>query len=257
MDGALLYDGDRKIVVPDCEIHTYADTMGHDGKPLRLVEPKGVHPRDEGQRVTQIVLHWTASERDGLEGARDVLRNLSARKDAGCDILVTNDGVAYQYADLTLDMTTHVSHRIVRRQSIGIEVSCTGWLAKGRSRSEVAAQREWYREPMQGWRPTVANYFPAQQETVNKICTAICLALDIPLQVMLGDSKGSFRSRSNKVLREFEGVLGHLHCARGKHPKSDPGTRPLRAVAEHFAAVEEAAQSESESVCGTCGQLLP
>jgi len=238
-DGALIYDGEKKIVVPDCAIRTYADTFVADepgSEPLRFKAPKGVR-HNQDRTVDLIVVHWTASERVGLDGARRTLFNMSARKDAGCHLLITNEGTVWQLADLTRDMTTHVGHRAVRRRSIGIEVSCQGWVKKGRKMHDLAKAREWYRDKSQGWRPTMANFFPEQQDALNRVCVAMSLALDIPLAVMLDP----FRQRSNRKLKQFQGVIGHVHCSK---TKSDPGTKTLQAIDAHYKSITERECSE-------------
>jgi len=226
--GALVYDGDKKIVVPDVHIQTW-----HDNPKLEMHEPKGVHQRPADTEITQIVLHWTASERVGQSGAERTFDNMGHRKDAGAHIVVTNEGNGWQGADLTRMYTSHVSHRIVKPKSIGIEVSCYGWVPKGQPIPSLGKARERYKAKIQGWRPEVANYFPEQQAFINAVCTAMCEELGIPKVVMLEP----FETRSNQELREFKGVLGHLHCALGDHPKSDPGTKPLIALAQHFGQV--------------------
>ncbi len=225
MLGALVYDTDKKIIVPDAEIHTW-----HDVADIEMKAPKGVHPRPVGTAITQIVLHWTASERAGEAGAIRTAKNMSNRKDAGAHIIVTNEGIAWQTTDLVLNYTSHVSHKIVAPKSIGIEVSCYGWLPKGEPIPSLGKDRERYRADFEGWRPTVANYFPPQQATINAICSAMCEAFDIPKVVMLAP----FGQRSNQVLREYKGVLAHMNCALGKNPKKDPGPAPMIALDAHF-----------------------
>lgn len=222
--GALIYDVDKKIIVPDCDIITFEDSD------LRFKEPRGVHPRPPGTKITQIVLHWTASEREGHAGAMRCMESMSNRTDAGCHILTTNEGRNWQFADLLTEQTSHVSHKIVVGKSIGLEVSNYGWVPKGKSIPRAGKARERYSAKMQGWKPTMADFFPEQQDSINKMCAALCIAFGIPLQVMLEP----FETRSNAELEEFEGVLAHCHCALGKHPKNDPGTRPMYAVAEYF-----------------------
>jgi N-acetyl-anhydromuramyl-L-alanine amidase AmpD len=222
--GALVYNKQEKIVVPNTHIKTWHDSG------LRLQTPKGVHPRPAGTKVTQIVLHWTSSEREGEAGAKRFVESMNSRKDAGAHILITNEGIVWQLADLTAELTSHASHRAVKPQSIGIEVSNYGWLKRGRKVPSRGAGRERYRALTNGWRPTMANFYPAQQEAINHICWAMCEVLDIPKEVMLSP----FAVRSSRELRDFEGVLGHCHCATGKNPKSDPGTKPLIAVSEYF-----------------------
>lgn len=222
--GALVYNEQEKILVPNTRIKTWHDSG------LRLTTPKGVHPRPQGSTVSQIVLHWTSSEREGEEGAKRFVESMNSRKDAGAHILITNEGTVWQLADLVTELTSHVGHKIVKKQSIGIEVSNYGWLKKGRRMPSLGAAREQYKALTNGWRPLMANFYPAQQDAINAICLAMCEALDIPKNVLLSP----FRVRSGRELRSFKGIIGHCHCATGKHPKSDPGTKPLIAVSEYL-----------------------
>jgi hypothetical protein len=226
--GALIYDVDKKLAVPDCDITTWED-MPWDG-PHRFQEPKGVHPRPAGVAVKQIVLHWTASEREGAAGAQRTLESMSARTDAGCHVLTTNGGRNWQFADLLTEQTSHVSHKIVVTKSIGLEVSDYGWVPKGQRIPRAGRGRKRYSAKMQGWTPTMADFYPEQQDSINKMCAAMCTAFGIPLQVMLAP----FVTRSDEELEEFEGVLAHCHCALGDHPKNDPGTEPMYGVDAYF-----------------------
>jgi len=221
--GHLVIDGEL-VQVDGATVHNFLDTG------MSFVAPKGVHPRPKDAVVNKIVLHWTASERDGEEGARTVLRNMSARKDAGCHMLVTNDGQVWQFNDLMRDMASHVSHRVVNPASIGIEVSDYGWLKDHTEAPSAGRNREKYVAVIHGWRTTFADYYPTQHDAVQAVCTAICEHLGIPKEVMLEP----WRVRSNKKLRNFAGVLGHLHCASGRRPKTDPATKPLELLADYW-----------------------
>jgi N-acetyl-anhydromuramyl-L-alanine amidase AmpD len=226
--GALVYGVDKKIIVPDADVRTW-----HDYPKIEMKEPKGVHPRPKDTAITQIVLHWTASERVGQDGAERTVKNMSNRTDAGAHLIVTNEGIVWQTTDLETMFTSHVSHKIVRPKSIGIEVSCYGWLPKGQPIPSPGKDRERYKANFEGWKPTVANYYPAQQAAVNAVVTAMCETFNIPKVVMLEP----FGVRSNKELREYEGVLAHMNCALGKNPKKDPGPKPMIALHEHFASL--------------------
>lgn len=221
--GYLIIDGES-VFVPGVTIRNFEET----GK--RFVEPRGVHPRPSDVTINKLVLHWTSSERDGKDGAEAVLRNMSNRRDAGCHFVVTNDGVVWQYADLVRDMTSHVSHRVVCPASIGFEVSCYGWVEDHSEVKGAGRDRHKYSTTIHKWRTRVADYFPAQHEAVQAVCTGICEHMGIPKDVMLNP----WRVRSNRELRSFGGALGHLHCALGKNPKIDPGTRPLELLARHW-----------------------
>jgi N-acetyl-anhydromuramyl-L-alanine amidase AmpD len=218
--GYLIFAGEP-VFVPNVKIHNFLETG------MRFEEPKGVHPRPTDAEVDKITLHWTASERVGQKGAEDVLRNMKARKDAGCHLFVENGGEVWQFADLVTEMTTHVSHKVVKPSSIGIEVSDYGWLKNHAKAPTAGKDRPKYETTIHGWRTTYADYYLPQKEAVLAVCTAICEQLGIPKQVM----RAPWRVRGNKELRAFQGVHGHLHCALGKNPKTDPGTSPLNFIA--------------------------
>jgi N-acetyl-anhydromuramyl-L-alanine amidase AmpD len=225
-EGKLIFAGEELLVV-GAEIHNFKDTG------LRFQEPKGVHPRPKSAKVTKVVLHSTSSERVGRQGAEDIFRNMSARKDAGCHLAITNDGQVWQLCDLVTDMASHVSHSIVNPASIGIEVSNYQWVKDHSKVTGPGKDREKYKATIHGWTSTHADYYPAQHQAVLIVCSAICKHLGIPLDVMLAP----WRVRSNQELRDFSGVHGHLHCALGEHPKTDPGTRPLETLARSWGLI--------------------
>jgi len=218
--GYLIINGER-VFVPGVTIHNFVDTG------MRFIQPRGVHPRPAGAVVDKITLHSTGSERVGAKGAKDLLRNMSARRDAGCHIFIENGGEVWQFADLVRDMTTHVSHRVVKVASIGFEVSNYQWKKNHDDAPSAGRDRPKYEATIHKWRTTHADYYPAQQASVLALCTAICDHLVIPKQVL----RAPWRVRSNKTLRAFKGVHAHLHCALGENPKTCPGTGPLDALA--------------------------
>lgn len=225
-EGVLIFAGEELPVV-GALIHNFQESG------LRFTAPRGVHPRPATTKITQVVLHSTASERTGRKGAEDMLRNMSARKDAGCHLGITNDGQVWQYCDLVTDMASHVSHAIVNPRSIGIEVSNYQWVEDHSKVKGLGKDRGKYKATIHGWSSTHADYYPEQHQAVLVVCSAICKRLDIPLDVMLAP----WRVRSNQELREFSGVLGHLHCALGEHPKTDPGTKPLETLARSWGLI--------------------
>lgn len=181
-----------------------------------------------------VVLHWTASERNGLDGAGIIFNSLLRRRPVGLSVefFVDNEGTVFQFADPDEVRCRHASR--VNDSSIGIEVSAIGYDRPGRHEPRITETRPRYRSPglHGGWRPHLYDYFPVQQKAVNKLVEALLIFFGIEDRVELEP----WSRRPKFHFDEREGVCGHIHCASlgVKHPKIDPGPNPLIALDEYL-----------------------
>jgi N-acetyl-anhydromuramyl-L-alanine amidase AmpD len=224
MDGAIIVGGE-KFVMEGVECHTWHD-HGLKFDVTNSAVARRLPPR-------WLVYHWTASERDGLEGATILHRSLLSRKTPlSVEFFIDNSGVIYQFADPNEVRCRHASR--INELSIGVEVSCVGWDKPGRRESATTESRPRYiSEGLHGgWKPTLYDYFPAQVVASCALADAVCRATGISRKVELDP----WDRRPRGYFDANEGVCGHLHCASFavKNPKIDPGTAPLRHVAKYF-----------------------
>jgi N-acetyl-anhydromuramyl-L-alanine amidase AmpD len=140
-------------------------------------------------------------------------------------LLITNEGIVWQFADLLRDSTSHAS-RAVNAHSIGIEISNYGWTRDPREIPKKGLDRQRYPATLDGgWRTTLADFYPAQHHTILRVCAALLEAFEIPREVALAP----WQKRSKRWVQGFSGVMGHLHCTKKR--KIDPGPRPLERLA--------------------------
>lgn len=223
VDGAIIVAGD-KFVMKGVECHTWHDHG------MQFTAQNSAPPRRQPPRW--LVYHWTASERRGEEGARKLYEGMLARKvPLSVEFMICNDGIVWQFADPADVRCRHCSR--VNDISIGVEVSSLGWPKPGRPRID----RPTYKSPPlhKGWKPTLYDYYPAQQAAANALADAVCEATGIPRHV----EQEPWDRRPEGYFEDVAGgVCGHMHAAwlSKKHPKVDPGPNPLIKIAQHFAS---------------------
>jgi N-acetyl-anhydromuramyl-L-alanine amidase AmpD len=181
------------------------------------------------KHITWCVLHWTASERVGEDGARKMFTH---HKQAGLSVewMITNEGTIWQFFDPLVSRGKHASR--VNPFSVGVEVSAVGHAKPGRELSARSAQRESYVDTVQGWTTTWLDYLEAQHASMAVLADVLIEQCILKPYVMLAP----FERRLTKDFKARSGFCGHLHAAsfKVKHPKCDPGTRPLIRLNEHF-----------------------
>jgi N-acetyl-anhydromuramyl-L-alanine amidase AmpD len=183
---------------------------------LKFKHNEGAQPRRK-KKIDKIVIHWTGSERSGLNGAQIVHQSM-ARRRVGCHFLITNEGLIWQFNDPLLDITSHAT-RFVNETSIGIEVSCSGSPRPNTLRKVYAGE-------VHGWSTDFADFYPEQYDSLIWICKRLVENDDLIINpVVLSDP---FKKRTPKEIRKFSGILGHAHCTRGS--KIDPGPRVMRTL---------------------------
>jgi len=226
MDGSIIV-GDRKLVAYDQRVRTWHDS----GLTFDL---KHAPRRQQDPRL--IVLHWTASERPDNAGAARLHESLRARG-LSVEFAITNDGTIHQFVDPVIQRGRHCSR--LNPYSIGVEVSGLGWAAKpGRVPRGDTTKRDVYTDRVHGWRTEFYDYLPSQHNAVRELCELLWIAYPaLPRAVCLEP----FERWSTETLLARGGVCGHLHGAwlTKKHPKCDPGTAPLRRLAEHVEATRD------------------
>lgn len=219
--GEIIIGGNR-ITIPRADVHTWHDTklsFSAPNAPERLLEPH------------LCVVHWTASERTALDGARKIHATLTARG-LSVEFAITNDGAIYQFVDPLERRCRHCSR--VNPYSVGIEVSGIGWAGKrGRVARGDTARRRVYTARIHGWSTQWYDFLDAQYEALLGLVDALVAHLPIGPNVMTQP----WGRRSDEALQRHNGFCGHLHAAwLGKrNPKCDPGTAPLEKLATHFA----------------------
>lgn len=225
VDGAIIYNG-AKTVLEGVEVHTWHD-HGMFFSPENSAVPRRGPPR-------WLCFHSTASEREGLEGARLFFNSMIYRRPVplSVEFLITNEGTIWQFCDPAEVRCRHCSR--INEVSIGVEVSGYLWDKPGRSEGAITEQRPRYRTPpLHGgsWRPWFYSYLPEQQRAANALADAVCRASGIPRRV----EGAPWARRPKGYFEEAEGgVCGHIHAAwlSRKSPKCDPGTKPLELLAE-------------------------
>ncbi len=214
----------KYIIVNDSKIHVDAKTETyHDHCEHFTTAPPRVEPLRWG------VLHWTASgKREGLQGALQVYYSL-AKRGLSVHFVITDEGKLWQFAD-TSQVCSHAGR--LNATSIGVEVT-----GPGHQRGYTGARRV-YHDRIHGWAPKAGwiDYTPAQQRTVNALADALASVGAIESRVELQP----WSRRDEAYLASHGGWLGHLHCERmnKRHPKCDPGTAPLMALAKHLAVCQ-------------------
>jgi len=224
MDGAIIIDG-TKTVIPGVEVHTWHD-HGMIFDTTNSAMPRVTPP-------TLCVLHWTASERVGEEGARRLYDGMLAREPTplSVEFMITNEGIVWQFADPALVRCRHASR--VNPFSVGVEVSCRGWVQRGQAVTGATKDRDRYWNTIHDWRHQVFDFFPAQHHAVAGLADALVEGLGIRRHVFLEP----YQRRGNRDLM-VGGFCGHYHAAHWsrKNPKCDPGTRPLEKLDAYFAS---------------------
>lgn len=179
--------------------------------------------------IAWCVLHWTASERAGERGARQIHRSLQARG-LSVEFAITNEGTIWQYVDPLEQRCKHASR--INPISVGVEVAGVGWVRKGRPLLGSATLRHQYIATVHGWTTRLFDYLPAQQRAVNALADALVNALGLHRHVLLSP----WERRETALFMTQTGFCGHLHAAslRVRHPKTDPGPAPLESLQRYF-----------------------
>ncbi len=224
MDGAIIIDGE-KVVIPGVEVHTWHDhglTFDFDHAPARI------------EQVRWCVMHWTASERTGLEGAR-IMHGSLGRRGLSVEFMITNEGTIWQFIDPVAQRGRHCSR--MNPYAVGVEVSGYGWAGKlGRVPLGATTRRRVYTARVHGWKTRWYDYLPEQHRAMAGLADALVEGLGIERRVEFEP----FERRSNAHLAEHGGFCGHLHGAwlTKRHPKCDPGPAPLQTLDAYFYASE-------------------
>lgn len=206
MQDYLIINGDKTLI--DAPARTWKEHgLEFDG-PRRI------------QDMDWVVLHWTASERVCDRGAHTIFHSLK-RRGLSVEFFVDNLGVIYQFMDPGFDSARHAGR--VNTRSIGIEVSCYGFGNVPR----LGKARDTYMCELQEHKIEVADYYQAQQESVNQLCKVLAEKFDIPKLV----ERFPYKKREDKYLEDHRGFMGHMHCSSRKY---DPGSKPLERLAEFF-----------------------
>lgn len=225
LDGAIIVDG-KKHVLSQQTVRTWHDTG------ISFDEENGAEKRTEA--VKAVVCHSTASIRKGDAGAQRLHDSLLARRTPlSVEFFVDEEGAIYQFMDPTELRGRHASR--VNPFTVGIEVSGYLWAKPGRKLPKEMNRRKVYGSPplAGNWKPNLFAYLPVQQRAVNRLCWTLCEALGLPKEVL----GAPWERRPKGFFANWEGgVCGHIHCAslRVKHPKIDPGPRPLEYVERYF-----------------------
>jgi len=218
MDGAIILGG-KKVIVPGVRVATWHDH----GMTFDLE-----HAPSREEAIRWLVLHWTASERRGEAGAAKIHNTLTSRG-LSVDFAITNEGDLWQFVDPLERRCRHASR--ANPYSIGVEVSAVGWVRPGRELTGDTAQRERYRATIHGWSTELLDYLEPQHRAVAGLADALVEGAGLEPRVEMAP----YTRRSRRYLEAHGGVMGHLHCAAWvKHPKIDPGPRPLQRLAAHF-----------------------
>ncbi len=181
----------------------------------------------------------------GAEGTATQTYAFLKQKGLGVHASIDADGSFTQYADPATTRTYHAGK--INDFSVGIEIANSmfpdlrkrkpgeKWVAF-LERMNVAA-RPIVRRPYRGWNQPVYGHFDVQIESVVKVVTALCGALDIPRRVLV-DSKGrpwggllpglttsplDKKKVVGTIAPEYRrGVVAHLHATNGHvDPASD------------------------------------
>jgi hypothetical protein len=223
VDGAIIVNG-QKYVIPGVEVHTWHDhsmLFKPPNAPVRFVLP------------TWFVIHWTASERVGEAGAKLMFDNLKARG-LSVEFMITNEGTIWQFFDPGEFHGRHCSR--LNSKSLGVEVSGYGWAAKpGRVARGDTARRRVYEARIHGWKTEWFDFLDEQYKALFGLADAVTTALpSIPRRV----ERAPFGRRSDEYFATHAGFCGHFQGAsfKKRHPKCDPGTKPLIDLADHFSS---------------------
>jgi len=176
------------------------------------------------QPIRHGILHWTASgKRLGLKGAKQVWRTLT-RKGLSVDFVITDEGIIWQFVDPLMQCCAHAGR--LNKTSVGVEVTGPGWLRR------YLGAREWYTGTVHGWTTKFIDYTEEQHASVAALADALALAGVVPKTV----TTEPYRRLTQRHFASHDGWYGHLHCDRlaKKHPKCDPGPRPLETLRDYF-----------------------
>jgi N-acetyl-anhydromuramyl-L-alanine amidase AmpD len=181
---------------------------------------------DREELPTWCVLHWTGGgKRAGLKGAKKVFDTL-VQRGLSVDFVITDEGTIWQLADPYRTQTFHAGR--LNKLSCGVEVTGPGWLR----RIPLAYYSRKYKGTVHGWTTTFIDYTEAQHKSVAALATALSSVLPIAEHV----TTEPYKRQSQAYFQRESGYCGHLHCASWsrKHPKCDPGPRPLERLSEYF-----------------------
>jgi hypothetical protein len=203
---------------------------------------------DREELPTWCVLHWTGGgKRVGLKGAKKVFDTL-VQRGLSVDFIITDEGTIWQLADPYRTQTFHAGR--LNKLSCGVEVTGPGWLR----RIPLAYYSRKYKGTVHGWRTTFIDYTEAQHKSVAALATALSSVLPIAehvttepfqrktqalssvLPIAEHVTTEPFQRKTQAYFQRESGYCGHLHCASWsrRHPKCDPGPRPLERLSEYF-----------------------
>ena len=208
--------------------HIIVRGMNRDvGFPVRTWEHTEWRFHGRNRTETRIVCaHWTGAE----NSVRTMYENMMGDSALGqssplsVHFAVDAKGNVYQLADTEL-RAAHCRAHDMNSCSIGIEFVSRGTSAtasaKGVHRLRVS---DW----IHGERVAYWDLLPIQIEVGVRLIERLCDIYDLPLRVP-EDALGNVASTElpTEILKNFRGVIGHLHAESRKY---DPGMRLLRAV---------------------------
>lgn len=161
-----------------------------------------------------VMLHWTGGE-NGVNGLCNTLR----ARGLGVSFFIDSEGYVFQLLDPILKDPKDVGGYHGRR-TISIEIANYGFVLRGRP----PKKGRWRRvdsERIHGMHLRVARFDAPQVNSVLHLCEALGDYLNIP-PAFPREENGeiAFRKLSDRELREYCGVCGHLHKTE---KKVDPG----------------------------------
>lgn len=185
----------------------------------------GARQRVTKQIIDLFVWHWT-----GGEGDVERLYAVLDKRELGVEFYIDQTGRTFQFADpATVD--TYDAGPFNPR-SVGCEIACYGFTAKGREKPGAwGKRRATYETTMNGRRREFARFFPEQVASAIALGVAVSDAIPtIPKAVPVGADRRLYPDEMpDRVMRPrggFRGHVGHYHLT---DEKSDPGHDLLQA----------------------------
>lgn len=182
--------------------------------------------RAKRKETRAIVNHWTAAE----NGPTHVFRNMLMAVDAesrpapkSVHFVIDKDGLIFQFAD-TATRCAHAKSMDGNHFSVGIELVNRG---DNMGVSPQGVARSMRAEMIHGVLCQYAAFTLEQAVSAIELNRVLCREYELPMQVPLLQGDVYPTQLPPDYLKQFRGVLGHLHLEKKKR---DPGLDLLRAI---------------------------
>lgn len=160
--------------------------------------------------IDLFINHYSAGE-----GSYKTLFNVLESRGLSCDFCIDAQGNIYQFSDPLELVTFHAGDQ--NNRAIGVEITSYGYRSNASDIPSAGRNRKTHEATIHDKKLKMASFYEVQHKAALALNLAVCGALSIPKVMPTKDGlKVTGDVLTDKQLKNFSGIIGHLHCSDKK-----------------------------------------